>query len=168
MFDLSLIEQYQKHFSHSHLCVALFFMLYNESQRHPRSCFLRTNRAFYVSKYLPNMFIFYSMKGRKQLPWPLGQKDPFQSLFCSPTPLIFRISLRELWVLFFLRVSCGGCSGSPLQMTLASSSPLTAFFSHTPASFPPLASPGLPLSLSSKLFSCVSISRHYWKLPQTL
>lgn len=113
------------------------------------------------------MFIFYSVRGRKQLPWPLWQKDPFQSLFCSLTPLVFRISPHELWVLFFLRVSCG-LLRSPLQTTQASSSPLTAFFSHTSACFPFLASPGSPRSLSLKLFSRVIVSRHYWKLPQTL
>lgn len=113
------------------------------------------------------MFIFYSVRGRKQLPWPLWRKDPFQSLFCSLTPLVFRISPHELWVLFFLRVSCE-LLRSPLQTTQASSSPLTAFFSHTSASFPFLASPGSPRSLSLKLFSRVIVSRHYWKLPQAL
>lgn len=90
------------------------------------------------------MFLFYSVRGRKQLPSLLWQKDPFQCLFCSLTSLIFRISPRELWVLSFLSVSWGGSSVSPPSDNTDLVRPHPALFSLTPASFP-LQAPAVTL-----------------------
>lgn len=88
---------------------------------------------------------------------PLAKEPVLFSEFilCSHTPYL-QNRPRELWVLLFLRVSSGDYSGTSLQTAQASASSLRA-------------TPGLPgLSLSLEFFSWFSVSRHYWKLPQTL
>lgn len=88
-------------------------MLYNESHKHTGFCFLKNKSGLLcISKYFPNMFIFYSVRGRKKFPLPPWRRDQycFQNSFCAPTPLIFRIVL----------VNCGSfCSSeSPVETTL--------------------------------------------------
>lgn len=59
MFDLSLIQQYLKHFLNSCLCVALFFVLYNESFKHTGLASLELmGPSIYVSKILSKYFHF--------------------------------------------------------------------------------------------------------------
>lgn len=106
-------------------------------------------------KYFPNIFIFYSVTSRKQLPLFLWQRDLYgvESSFCSPTPLIFRISLREFWALFLLslpwRLLCEFLQATP--DTLSSSAhcrPLRcSSLSHLPLDLPhhPPRNPPLPM-----------------------
>lgn len=60
------------------------------------SCFLRSSGAFYIyPKHFPTVFIFYSVRYRKQLPLSLWWGDLYglESLFCCPTCLILGIIL---------------------------------------------------------------------------
>ena len=114
MFDLSLIQQYQKHFLNSCLCGPVLCGLQWKLQAY-WSCLLELNGAFYIyPKYFPNIFIFYSATQGAKLSLFLWQRDLYWAeRFCSPTPLVFKIAPREFWTLFLLCLPWSPCCGFP-------------------------------------------------------
>ena len=98
MFGLSLIQQNQKHFLNSSLCVAPILCALPWKLQAHWSCFLWTNGAFYIyPKYFPNVFIFYSVTENTITLVPLVEGPvPCRKFILFATPLIFRILPCEL------------------------------------------------------------------------
>lgn len=107
MFDLSLIQQYQKHFLNSCLCGPVLCGLQWKLRAH-WSCLLELNGAFYIyPKYFPNIFIFILQRREQNHPCSFGRGTcTGQRDFVLPHPS----SSKSLLVdseLFFFSVSHG-------------------------------------------------------------
>lgn len=94
----------------------------------------------YISKIFSKHFHFYSATQGAKPSLFLWQRDLYRAeRFCSPTPLIFKISPREFWTLFLLCLPWSLCCGFP--------SGHTRHFVQTPLCHPPSLMPQALLPL---------------------